>query len=442
MPATLPSVPVTETPVAGVSVASGRGRLAGTGLQLGAGLVTVGAAGYVFLAVAGNTLSSADYAALAMLYLLINIIGPGLFIALEQETSRAMSARVAAGVPTGPTARAAALLALGLFGILAVVVLAVSPVLTDRLFNGNPWLLVALLLGGVGAAAVFWARGILGGQRQFGGYAVTILGEGLARLLPTLLLPLMGLAAATGLGFSFAAGTVIATAVTAPWLHRGGPGPHEELPPMARGMALLVAATLLSQLVANFGPVVVGLRSSDVALVATFASAVVLARIPLFLFSPVQMLLLPGLTRAAEVGDRRAVAIRIRQLLMAVAAFGLAAVAVTALVGPHAVQVFFGAGVALPAAVLALLAASSVLFMAAYVLQPALIALRRHRWVAIGWVAGAVVFLAVAAAPGSPVRAVVVAQLAGPAVVIAVMGAGLVRALRGHARAPDQASVR
>ena len=430
-----------DLPVASGPVASGRGRLAGTGLQLGAGLVTVGAAGYIFLAVAGNTLPSADYAALAMLYLLINIIGPGLFIALEQETSRAVSARVAAGVPTGPTARAAALLALGLFGILAVVVLAVSPVLTDRLFNGNPWLLVALLLGGAGAAAVFWVRGVLGGQRQFGGYAATILGEGLARLLPTLLLPLMGLAAATSLGFSFAAGTVVAAAVTVPWLHRGGPGPREKLPPMARGMALLVTATLLSQLVANLGPVVVGLRSSDVALVATFASAVVLARIPLFLFSPVQVLLLPGLTRAAEVGDRRAVAIRIRQLLTAVAAFGLAAVAVTALVGPNAVQVFFGAEIALPSAVLALLAASSVLFMAAYVLQPALIALRRHRWVAVGWVAGAVVFLAVAVAPGSPVRAVVVAQLAGPAVVVAVMGTGLARAVSGHPRAAARAPV-
>ena len=430
-----------DLPVASGPVGSGRGRLAGTGLQLSAGMVTVGAAGYIFLAVAGNTLSSADYAALAMLYLLINIIGPGLFIALEQETSRAVSARVAAGVPTGPTARAAALLALGLFGILAVVVLAVSPVLTDRLFNGNPWLLVALLLGGAGAAAVFWVRGVLGGQRQFGGYAATILGEGLARLLPTLLLPLMGLAAATSLGFSFAAGTVVAAAVTVPWLHRGGPGAREKLPPMARGIALLVTATLLSQLVANLGPVVVGLRSSDVALVATFASAVVLARIPLFLFSPVQVLLLPGLTRAAEVGDRRAVVIRIRQLLTAVATFGLAAVAVTALVGPNAVQVFFGAEIALPSAVLALLAASSVLFMAAYVLQPALIALRRHRWVAVGWVAGAVVFLAVAVAPGSPVRAVVVAQLAGPAVVVAVMGTGLARAVSGHPRAAERAPV-
>lgn len=433
---------VADAPVGAIPVASGRGRLAGTGLQLGAGLVTVGAAGYVFLAVAGNTLGSADYAALAMLYLLVNIIGPGVFVALEQETSRAVSARMATGLPTGPTARAAALLAVGMFAILAVVVLAVSPILTERLFNGNPWLLAALLLGGAGAAAVAWVRGAFGGQRQFGGYAATVFGEGFARLLPTLLLPLVGLAAVTNLGFAFAAGTVVATAATLPWLRRGGLGPREDLSRLAQGMGLLVVATLLCQLVANLGPVVVGLRSTDTALVAAFASAVVLARVPLFLFSPVQVLLLPGLTRAAEVGDRRTVAIRIRRLLSAVAAFGLAAVAVTALVGPPAVQVFFGAEVALPAVVLALLAASSVLFMAAYVLQPALIALSRHRWVAVGWVAGAVVFLAVAVAPGSPIRAVVIAQLAGPAVVVTVMGVGLVRDLRGQGSVPGRAPVR
>lgn len=395
----------------------------------------------MFLAVAGNVLPSADYAALAMLYLLINIAGPGLFIALEQETSRAVSARVATGVPTGPTMRAAGMLALGLFAVLAVLVLVAAPVLIGRLFNGNAWLLGALLLGGAGAAGVYWVRGLFGGQRQFGGYAATLVGEGAARLAPILVLPLLGLAGATSLGFAFAAGALVATLATLPGLRRGGPGPREDLPRLARGMALLVVATLLSQLVANLGPVVVGLRSSDPAVVAAFASAVVTARIPLFLFSPVQALLLPGLTGAAEVGDRRAVAARIRQVLAAVGAFGLAGLAGAAMFGPWAVQTLFGTEVRLSSGVLALLATSTVLFMLAQVLAPALIALGRHRWVALGWVAGTVVFLAVALAPLPAVPAAVIAQLAGPAVVVAGMTAGLLLGVRDRTPAARGASV-
>lgn len=403
-------------------------------MQLGGGLAAVGAAGYVFLAVAGNVLPSADYAALAMLYLLVNIAGPGLFIALELQTSRAVSVRVAAGIPTGPTMRAAAVLVLALFAGLAVVLLVASPVLIGQLFNGNGWLLGALLLGGAGAGSVYWIRGLFGGQQQFGGYAATMLGEGAARLAPLLLLPLLGLASAASLGFAFAAGALVATLATLPALRRGAPGPREDLPRLARGMTLLVVASLLSQLVANLGPVVVGLRADDTALVAAFASAAVLARIPLFLFSPVQALLLPGLTAAAEVGDRRAVASRIRQVLVVVGMFGLAGLAGAATWGPAAVQTLFGAQLRLSSGVLTLLAASTVLFMLAQVLAPALIALGRHRWVALGWVAGTVVFLAVAFAPLPAVPAAVLAQLAGPAVVVTGMTAGLL--LGGRDRSP------
>lgn len=414
-------------------------QVAGTGAQLGTGLVAIGVAGYAFLVVAGNVLPSADYAALAMLYLLVNIVGPGLFVALEQETSRAVSARIAVGIPTGPTARAAAVLALALFAVLAGCALLASPVLISRLFNGNGWLLGALLLGGAGAAGVYWARGLLGGQQQFGGYAATLFGEGVARLLPILLLPLLGLASATSLGFAFAAAALVATLLTIPWLPRGGPGPQEKLLRLIRGMTFLVAATLLSQLMANLGPVIVGLRSADVVVVAAFASAVVLARAPLFLFAPVQAVLLPGLTRAAESGDQHAVLVRIRQVVTIVGAFGLAGVAVAAALGPWAVQVFFGAEVRLPVWVLSLLATSTVLFMLAQVLQPALIALGSHHWVAIGWVAGALVFLAVALSGLPVLPAAVFAQLLGPAVVVVGMLIALLR--RVQDRTPNAIEV-
>ncbi|MGH3881335.1 MAG: hypothetical protein ACRDSK_30290, partial [Actinophytocola sp.] len=78
----------------------------GPALPMGAGLAFVGAAGYAFVALTGHTLPPADAAAAASLYLMVNIVGPGLFSALEQETSRAVSAELAAGRGAGHVTRA------------------------------------------------------------------------------------------------------------------------------------------------------------------------------------------------------------------------------------------------------------------------------------------------------------------------------------------------
>ena len=53
-----------------------------------AGTVLVGLSGYVFFAVIGHDrFDPATAAALAATYLLSNILGPGVFIAAEQESS-------------------------------------------------------------------------------------------------------------------------------------------------------------------------------------------------------------------------------------------------------------------------------------------------------------------------------------------------------------------
>ncbi|HKN95553.1 MAG TPA: hypothetical protein VJX10_00435, partial [Pseudonocardiaceae bacterium] len=58
----------------------------GPAALMGGGLLVLGIAGYGFVALAGRTLPTADAVAVSSLYLLINIIGPGVFVALEQET--------------------------------------------------------------------------------------------------------------------------------------------------------------------------------------------------------------------------------------------------------------------------------------------------------------------------------------------------------------------
>lgn len=414
----------------------------GTGLHLALGLGLVGAAGYGFIAIVGQVFVLPDYAAelsaLTSLYLLINVIGPGLFAALEPETSRAVSAGIARGEPIRPVARQIALRAGAIFAGLTVVLVLLWPLVLDRVFAGRWTLLAALLLGAAGAAAVSWVRGILSGQQRFGGYGATLYVEGLSRLLPCVVLFLVLVREPGAFGFAFAAGALVAAVVVMPRLKLGPSpgGPSRSVAPIGSGLSFLITATLLTQAVANLAPVVVTYRMSDDLVTASaFGVSFVLARIPLMLFAPIQAVLLPYLTRAAEAGRSDIVRRRMRQVLLAVAAVGLPSVAAGVLLGPWAVRTLFNVDDPPSAVVFGLLGLSAVLIMTALVMQPALIAMRSQRTVMGAWLAGTTVFLAALVAPVDPVDAALLGQVAGPLVVLVVAGARLRTLLRpvdGH----------
>ncbi|GAA3250455.1 hypothetical protein GCM10017691_62440 [Pseudonocardia petroleophila] len=410
------------------AIASGR---LGTGLHLGVGLGLVALAGYVFVAVVGRVFAgpanAAELSALTSLYLLVNIIGPGLFAALEPELSRAVSAQVAAGEPIRPVARRVALIAVGTLAALALVLALLWPAVLDQVFAQRPSLLVALMVAAAGAAAVYWARGLLSGQQRFGAYGSSLYLEGAARLLPCVVLFLLAVREPAAFGFAFAVGAGVAAVALVPSLRLGPSGVGG--PPVGtigRGLSFLVTATLLTQLVANLAPVVVTYRMPGNAITASaFAVSFVLARIPLMLFAPIQAVLLPHLTRAAELGRIDVVRHRMRQVLLAVGAVGIPSVGLGTLLGPWGVRTLFAVETPPSRLVFGLLAFSAVLIMAALVLQPALVALREQRTVMFAWTAGAVVFLAALLAPIDPIQAALVGQIAGPAVVLGVAAARL-----------------
>ncbi|MGW0519854.1 lipopolysaccharide biosynthesis protein [Crossiella sp. NPDC003009] len=425
-----------------------------TAVLMGLGLAVLGASGFGFLAVVGATLTPSDQAGVLGLYLIINIIGPGLFVALEQETNRVLSSGTAAGVDPRPGIRRAALLGAGLAGVTVLVVLAISPILVERNLGGHSSLLLWIVLGTLASAAIFFARGLLAAGQQFTGYAASLATEGLTRLLPCLALALLGYATVDGYGLIFALGGAFALLVALPWLRRALAAtkitaePAEPADPanaaavlaghstrtIAHGLALLGLATLLAQLVANLAPLVVTGRMPEAPAVAVaFGYAFVLTRVPLLLFGPVQAMMLPGLTAAAVRGDLAEVRRRVGLILLAVAGVGLPGALLSALVGPWLVVAFFQAKVPPSALVMGLLGLSTVLLMIAQVLQPALVAVGRHRVVTIGWVIGTAVLVAIMLLPGEPIGTAVVAQLAGPLLVALVTAGGLWRAVRDRA---------
>ncbi|GAA3395939.1 lipopolysaccharide biosynthesis protein [Cryptosporangium minutisporangium] len=424
--------------------------LLGSAASVGAGYLVLGGAGYVFLAVASRVYDDAEYSALASVYLIVNIIGPGLFAAVEQETSRHMATRLARDEDVRPVMRRLGLISGSLFGGVALLTLALSPVLLPDVLNGDVLLLAGLLIASAAYAVVSVTRGNFGGRRAFGRYGTSVGTEGTVRLAAGVVvaaLALGGMAVAGGAsayGLAFCLAPLVAVLVTARWFvgdvraSQGTPAPAEPIGPLARSVGLLTVAWGLSLAIANAAPVVVrALLPNDAAgdaTAATFASAVVLARIPLFVFQGAQSLVLPSFARAAakadEDGDPSALRRAVRPALLLVAAVGVLALLVSAVLGHWLGRIAFGPDFTSSNGLVTALMVGTVAGMAVQIVQPALLALGRHRWVAGGWVLGAVVFAAAFALPFTPVTDAVIAQLASGAVTVGVLGVVLFRALR------------
>lgn len=410
-------------------------RRLGTAAHLAAGLGVLGAAGYAFVAVVGHVFhgpaDAGALSALISLYMLVNIIGPGVFAALEQETSRAVSSAAARGEPLRPVARRAAVLALWSFAALVAVVLVAWPLVLGRVLEWRPGLFVALLVAIAGSGAVYWTRGLLGGQQRFTAYARTLYVEGAVRLLPCLALLAFALDEPAGYGFAFAAGSAVAALSVWPAVKLPATDVTTKPPGMGRSLLWLAGAIALSQLVANLAPVVVTYRSpDDLVAAAVFGSTFVLARVPLFLFAPVQAVLLPQVTRAAAMGRHDELTSRLWQVLGLVTGLGVLGVAGCVWLGPWAAEQLFNTAYRPSVGTLALLGTATLVMMLALVVQPTLLALARQRTVTIGWMAGSVVFLVVLVVGPEPITAALVAQLVGPLVVLAVLLVGVLRALR------------
>jgi len=332
--------------------------------------------------------------------------------------------------------REAVVLMLVVVGVLVLV----SPVLVERSLKGSWSLFAAVVVGVVTSTAIYLARGVLGGMRRFTGYAATLAGEGFARLFGAIAVVVAGAAGAGLFGMTFALGTLVGVAAGLVWL-RSRPGSSvgaavDRAPDPAVGaervdsLVLLVTAGLLVQAVANVAPIVVTARlPQDAALALAFSSAFILVRVPLFVFSPVQALLLPGLTEAATRGDLGAVRSVLKRISVWVLAVGVVGAAGSAVLGPWAVRVFFGADAGLSSVVMGALGVGTILLMAAQVLQPALIALGERTAITASWVVGTVVLVVVLVLPGSPVVLATVAQVVGPLLVVAGMGGVLARRL-------------
>ena len=399
---------------------------------VGAGLIVAGVSAYGFLFVADKALSKTEYSPLGALWSLVFLAGPGLFLPLEQEISRALAERRARGAGGFPVVRMAATLGVGLgLGVL-VLLIVTAPWTVEHLFDGQILLLVGLALGLAGALCGHLTRGAMSGTGNFKGYGTYIGADGFIRVLGAIACAVIGFNTAGPFGIAVGIAGLIAVPVALrvqrPKLEEG---PEAKLAEVGSALSLLLVASLCAFALMNIGPVLVKLLANDDQAEAAgrFVNGVVIARIPLFLFQAVQASLLPKLSTLAHSGQIRDFRSGLRRLLIAVGGLALLGTLVGVFLGPFIVEIMFPEA-DLGARTMGLLAAGAGLYMLAMACAQALIALGGHRDQAIGWAAGCVALaITVVFVSHDLFFRVEVALLVGSAMSLAMMAALLVRRL-------------
>jgi O-antigen/teichoic acid export membrane protein len=390
------------------------------------GVFLAGLTAYGFLVISGRALGPKLYADLSVLWVMGFIGGPGVFMPLEQEVSRAIAARRARGIGAAPVLRRAIVLGAAMFGVLVVTSAAVFSPVNDRLFDHHSVLFLAFLLSLASLYVGYVARGYLSGNRRFGSYSALVAAEGMLRLLPAVALAYLGLKTVGMYGLAFGIAPLIsATLVLSRNRRLVAPGPQAPWGELTAALGYLVAASLLAQLLVNLAPIAVKLLSSPAQepLAGRFLAGLVIARVPVVLFQAVLAALLPKLAHLAARGDFPEFTRTLRRLLATVTALGVAAILGAVALGQFALRMLFGAQFHLGRADFGYLSAASIVFIVALTFGQALIALRAYASLTVGWIAGSVGFAVVLAAVHGLLLRVELAFLLGSAVSAVLLGA-------------------
>ena len=307
--------------------------------------------------------------------------------------------------------------------------------LTDTIFGGRPALTIALMAGLVGYAVSYFARGIAGGVRWFGGYGLVLLADGAIRMLVAM--PLIFIASPTIAAIAIAAAAI--GGALAPLASRrrdalrrveGAPGDPYPIGSAVRFAAPAAVIAGCEQILVSGGPLLVLIAGGPNAAAAAgvLFAATLMVRAPVFLFQGVQASLLPNLATFQANGDHarlhRATA------LTALATAGLAGLlALGALAaGPAVMTLLFGDGFVAARTDLVLLSLGIGGFLAACTFNQALLARGHAVGTAVRWCLTAVAFVAIElAVPGSEFHRVSVAFAAASTLIAALLMAAVWR---------------
>jgi O-antigen/teichoic acid export membrane protein len=366
-------------------------------LPVGLALLIAGFATYAFFRVGQSALGGdAEFAPISALWFATFSLAPGVFLPLEQELGRALSHRTARGEGGQPVVRKVVFLGVLLAGVVLAIILAASPIITRVYFDGDWFMLAALATAFVAYAPAHLARGVCSGTGRFRSYAIIMGSDGIIRIVLCLVIAAFGITAAGPYGFAVAAAPLFAVGVLA---FRGAlstePGPPAEWREVTPNLGWLLCGSVFQAALLNAGVVAATLLSTpeERSLVTQFAFGVLLARVPLFMFQAVQAALLPRLSRLAARNELKEFRSGFKRLVVLVIAVGVIGTVGAFILGPWVIELVYGAS--LTGRTLAMLALASAIYMLALATAQAVIALRGHAYVAMGWALGFMTFVVV-----------------------------------------------
>lgn len=426
-------------------------RLTTPGPLLAIGLGSTTVAGSLWIATANRSLDDHSATALLSFYFLVGTIGTGVLAGLEQEMTRTVARTHAAGRAVGAAVRGQLRQALGLAAVTVVALAAASPLLLSHWLR-HSWTMELALLAGLAATwASFLVRGVLAGCQDFRYYSFTLVVQGVATIVPSVVLALAGHGHLLGYAFVFALAPLVAalSGLASPALRRSWRATGTAAPSGAAGFAedahaaeepggsprekliLLTLATLVSQLLINAVPLIINPRL-DPGAAKSLGSSMGMSRLALLCLFPLQAPLLPLLAAAAVRRDFREVRRKTGFLVAACLGAGVLGVAAVAAAGPWLLKAYFGASTTLSRPFLSALALSTAFLMTAFVLQSAQVALNRHRLVFASWLAGLAAMAVVFVLPLSPLGAAAWAGILGPLVVTVIAAADVMFVTRSR----------
>ena len=363
-------------------------------LPVGAALLIAGVATYAFFKVGEVALGEDAFKPIVALWFATFALAPGFFLPLEQELGRALSHRKAIGQGGRPVVRRVVILGSGITGIVLVAMLVASPQITHHYFDGDWWMMAALTTAFVSYAPAHLARGVCAGTGRFRSYAFVMGSDGVIRIIACVTLAGFGVDDAAPYAFAVALSPLVAVVtVGVRGQLRTDAGPAGDWGEVTQNLGWLLLGTVFAAALLNAGPVTANLLSDETEgdLVVWFGFGVLLARIPLFMFQAVQAALLPRLSRLAARNELDEFRSGLRTLMQLVVAVGVIGTTGAFLIGPFVIETVYNAE--LSGRTLAMLALSSAVYMAGLATAQAVIALRGHAFVAMGWGAGVIMFV-------------------------------------------------
>jgi O-antigen/teichoic acid export membrane protein len=364
-------------------------------IPVGLALLIAGVATYAFFKI-GNVAVGGDeaFAPITSLWFATFALAPGFFLPLEQELGRALAHRRALGQGTAPVVKKVIQRGVGLTLSVVAVIAITSSWIAESYFDGNWFMVVALVLAFASYAPAHLARGICSGNSRFRSYAVIMGSDGVIRIALCVALAIVGVSAVGAYGLAVAVAPLFAVA----YVYKRGQLSNDDGPPaswseVTPNLGWLLLGSVFAASLLNAGPIAASLLAADDqdVLVTQFGQGVLLARIPLFLFQAVQAALLPRLSRLAAQGELNEFRNGLKRLMLVVLAVGVVGTTSAFLIGPWALEVVFDAD--LTGRTLALLAFSSACYMVALATAQAVIALKGHALVSIGWGIGVIAFI-------------------------------------------------